>query len=156
MGAVGRAREGARQLIKKYRVQKPPIDLDAMVKSEAPGFEVILDDTFPDHLSGLTNIQAKTIRINANHHPLRQRFSLAHELGHIVLGHEGMLHKRIHEEGLKEEFEREANEFAGELLMPIRLFKDCYEVCKNLDTMADLFGVSKHAAYVRAIKLRLI
>src|SRR5215216_2300585 len=103
MAAVGRARQGARQLIKKYRVVKPPIDLEALVKSEAPGFDVILDDTFPNHLSALTNANARTIRINANHPPLRRRFSLAHELGHIVLCHDGILHKRIDEETIKEE-----------------------------------------------------
>lgn len=156
MAAVGRARQGARELIKKHKIVKPPIILDDLIKAEAPGFEVILDDTFPDHLSGLTNANAKTIRINSNHPPLRRRFSLAHELGHIVLNHKGMLFQRIDEEKIKAELEREADEFAGEILMPIRMFKACYELDPNLDTIAALFEVSRTAAYVRAMKLRLL
>jgi Zn-dependent peptidase ImmA (M78 family) len=156
MAAVGRARQGARELIKKHKIVKPPIDLEYLLNAEAPGFVVILDDTFPDHLSGLTNAKAKTIRINSNHPPLRRRFSLAHELGHIVLGHSGMLFQRIDEENIKEELEREADEFAGELLMPIRMFKACFELDPNLDTIAGLFAVSRTAAYVRAMKLRLL
>lgn len=156
MAAVSRARQGARDLIKKHKIVKPPITLDALVKDEAPGYEVILDDTFPNHLSGLTNARAKTIRINSNHPPLRRRFSLAHELGHIVLNHNAILFQRIDEENIKDEFEREANEFAGELLMPIRMFKACYELVQNLDALAGLFEVSREAAYVRAMKLRLL
>ena len=156
MAAVGRARQGARELIKKHKIVKPPINLDDLIKAEAPGFAVILDDTFPNHLSGLTNANFKTIRINSNNPPLRRRFSLAHELGHIVLNHKGMLFQRIDEEKIKEELEREADEFAGELLMPIRMFKACYELVPNLDTIAALFEVSRTAAYVRAMKLRLL
>src|SRR5262249_37104822 len=121
-----------------------------------PGFEIILDKTFPDHLSGLTNGKAKTIRINGNHHPLRRRFSLAHELGHIALYHNDILFKRIDEEEIKKEFEQEADEFAGEILMPIRLFKACYELDPNLDTIAAVFQVSRAAACVRAMKLHLL
>ena len=42
----------------------------------------------------------------------RLNFSLAHELGHIILGH------YIHHDRFTYEVEREADEFAGQLLMP--------------------------------------
>jgi Zn-dependent peptidase ImmA (M78 family) len=66
------------------------------------------------------------ILINKDHAPHRQRFSIAHELGHLQLHH---LSKNIHvdkksyyrdsksAEGL-DDIEVAANKFAAELLMP--------------------------------------
>lgn len=45
----------------------------------------------------------------------RENFSLAHELGHLVLGHQGVLANTGHEVSHEE---RAANEFAAELLLP--------------------------------------
>ena len=60
--------------------------------------------------------------VNANHHPTRQRFTLAHELAHYIL------HRNKHSEFVDNTYfrsidsenpmEYEANAFAGVLLMP--------------------------------------
>lgn len=57
--------------------------------------------------------------IQATHYPTRQRFTLAHELGHHVLEH----HARIENEDeigreTKDPTEQQANYFASEFLMP--------------------------------------
>lgn len=68
----------------------------------------------------------------------RLRFSLAHELGHLFLHREpfesATLQTNEHfldwlneHNGRKYEFEREANEFAGRLLVPVGVLKDCFE-----------------------------
>ena len=70
------------------------------------------------------------IGVNALHHPNRQRFTLAHEVGHLVL-HRTEITRQIHvDKGFPmlmrnaisatgvEEMEVEANFFAAELLMP--------------------------------------
>jgi Zn-dependent peptidase ImmA (M78 family) len=70
------------------------------------------------------------IGVNALHHPNRQRFTLAHEVGHLVL-HRPEITKQIHvDKGFPmlmrdaasaagvDEMEIEANFFAAELLMP--------------------------------------
>jgi len=81
---------------------------------------------------------------------------MAHELGHICLDHETILPHRIEEETLGRDFEKEADEFASELLMPIQMFKTAFNSTPNLDTLAQLFQVSTSAVSVRLLKLHLI
>jgi Zn-dependent peptidase ImmA (M78 family) len=156
MGSVGRARQCARNLLKKHNANTLPIDVLDLIAKEAPGLSIIYEEDWPDHLSGLTNRGQKTIRINKKHHPLRQRFSLAHELGHICLDHDLVLSDRIEEEGINAEFEKEADEFASELLMPIELFKKAFRDNPDLEVLAGTFTVSTTAVSVRALKLHLI
>ncbi|MGI8836913.1 MAG: ImmA/IrrE family metallo-endopeptidase [Pyrinomonadaceae bacterium] len=156
MGTIGRARQCARSVLKKHKINSLPVDVLGLIGKEALGFRIIYEEDWPDRISGLTNKGQKTIRINKKHHPLRQRFSLAHELGHICLDHDLILSDRIEEEGIKEEFEKEANEFASELLMPIDMFKKAFRTNANLESLADTFLVSTTAVSVRAINLHLI
>lgn len=156
MGAVGRARTVARSILKRHRINVPPINLNALIGAEAPGFRIIYEERWPDDMSGLTNRTEKTIRINKKHPPLRQRFSLAHELGHICLDHDTILPHRIVEETLSREFEKEADEFASELLMPIQMFKAAFNSTPDLETLEQLFQVSTSAVSVRLLKLHLI
>jgi hypothetical protein len=86
---------------------------------------------FPDALSALILRHGKNAFIGVNSHQaaVRQRFSVAHELGHFVL------HHRDHHfidygfpaegevPGYNWEHERGANQFAAELLMPEDLLK---------------------------------
>ena len=83
-----------------------------------------------DDLSGMAFLKdgMRAIVVNSLHHPNRQRFTIAHELGHRQL-HLPMLHEGVHvdkaiyrrdqhaSKGV-EPYEMEANHFAAELLMP--------------------------------------
>ena len=156
MGAVGRARTVARSILKRRRIDIPPIDVNGLIAAEAPGYRIIYEEQWPDDMSGLTNQTEKTIRINTKHSYSRKRFSLAHELGHICLDHDTILPHRIVEDTLHKEFEKEADEFASELLMPINMFKKAFASTPDLDALAQLFQVSTSAVSVRLIKLHLI
>lgn len=68
----------------------------------------------------------------------RLRFSLAHELGHYVLHQEKYQDASVcdfdsmkdwlnHHSGEKEQIEREANEFAGRLLVPIEILNPLFD-----------------------------
>ena len=68
----------------------------------------------------------------------RLRFSIAHELGHLFLHREAFesatletsehfLNWLNQHNGRKYDFEREANEFAGRLLVPVETLTDCFE-----------------------------
>ncbi|MGC9954509.1 MAG: ImmA/IrrE family metallo-endopeptidase [Rhizomicrobium sp.] len=83
-----------------------------------------------DELSGLAHIRdgVPILGINALHTPTRQRFTLAHELAHVVL-HKPELEAAVHVDrgSLRRDavasagtdpIEIEANAFAAELLMP--------------------------------------
>lgn len=60
------------------------------------------------------------VGINADHHPVRQRFTLAHELGHLHLGHQPRveLARDVFGGASTDPQEVEANYFAAEFLAP--------------------------------------
>jgi Zn-dependent peptidase ImmA (M78 family) len=57
------------------------------------------------------------ILVNSSMHPVRARFTLAHELGHHRLGH-GAAVDRVIDPASRDRREVEANRFAAELLLP--------------------------------------
>jgi Zn-dependent peptidase ImmA (M78 family) len=87
----------------------------------------IYDVGLPEDISGILDVRNEpVILINKDHAPHRQRFSIAHELGHFQLHHRmGIIHvdKKSYyrdsksAEGL-DDIEIAANKFAAELLMP--------------------------------------
>lgn len=104
-----------------------------------------------DGLSSITNSGHKIIFLNSQMPNDRNRFSLAHEIGHIVM------HIGQGQPG-SEELEREANEFASDFLMP----EDQIGVMLanlNLATLAELkrrWRVSMRALIRRARDLNCI
>jgi Zn-dependent peptidase ImmA (M78 family) len=111
---------------------------------------------------------ATAIVVNERHAPVRQRFTIAHELGHLQL-HKGrplvVDHVRVNLRDARSRAavdieEIEANAFAAELLMPRALILAAMH--RVLDSTpagqlaADLahgFGVSKEAAEYRLVNL---
>lgn len=106
-------------------------------------------------------LENKIIYVNDNYSGTRNLFTIAHEIGHYIIN----LKKNINidknrfdnkreytEEELKEE--REANDFAAELLMPKEEFKKNFINYEgNLTKLADYFGVSRVACEYRAMNL---
>ena len=82
----------------------------------------------------------------------RDRFTLAHELGHFLLHHREHIRLARLENGSKIEAFRDpewqANTFAAELLMPLGLIDT-----EEQRAIADEFGVSLQAASIRAKKI---
>ncbi len=95
--------------------------------------------------------------LNGSQHVPRQRFTLAHELGHHRLGHAAVVDGIDEVDGKSDEpLEQQANAFAGEFLAPDRALHGWLEA--NGDPRIDLpvlvrlatwFGISAPAAYVR-------
>lgn len=80
----------------------------------------------------------------------RDVYTIAHEIGHIVLGHNLDEAGMIFRSGELTITERQANVFAAELLMPEDLFREvCKECDNNVYEVAFRFGVSPSAAGVR-------
>ncbi|WP_019775013.1 ImmA/IrrE family metallo-endopeptidase [Streptococcus sobrinus] len=90
--------------------------------------------------SGQINRDEKMIYINPMERKVRQRFTVAHEIGHYALNHEGISNRLIDPnftstiEMMKE---RSANQFAAELLMPKRLILKCIEKFKKDNGLTD-------------------
>ena len=96
--------------------------------------------------------------------PTGKRFTIAHELGHyfrhrdeIKNGFVDGIAGAIARNGDFSRQEKEANEFAAELLMPELEFSEIFkEKHGNLAEIAEFFIVSEAAAYTRAKILQLI
>ena len=167
---VNKPVEVARQLLERFG-EHLPIDVEAIVK--ALGIAIRAQE-LEDSVSGILVRKdgRTTIGVNENHHPNRQRFTLAHELGHFLL-HSNISSVFIDasiiffrdgasSDGSKAQ-EIEANAFAAELLMPEKQLR---EIINNqpLDAfdegavrrLAAQFGVSAQALTIRLTKLGLI
>jgi Zn-dependent peptidase ImmA (M78 family) len=106
------------------------------------------------------------IGVNAKHHPKRQLFTAAHELGHFLLHDFNDVHvdrkfkvwlrSGASSQGIDVE-EKEANLFAAELLMPIRfLASDVNEITFDLEDEAVLERLAeKYAVSTQAMTFRL-
>jgi len=91
---------------------------------------------------------AHIIFYNQSEAPYRVRFSILHEFGHYILGHELNLDRNNKLYGVQEV---EANCFAAQVLMPEQLLRECSKRGKKLseDFIMQSFGVSWEAARKR-------
>src|SRR5206468_12398306 len=100
----------------------------------------------------------------SRHHPrVRQRFTLAHEFGHLVMRHHehpvrdlSFLNQRHRDPEViawepADPMEVEANQFAAELLMPAALFRKDWEKNSNPGRLAARYEVSVEAARWRIV-----
>ncbi|WP_048956946.1 ImmA/IrrE family metallo-endopeptidase [Enterobacter bugandensis] len=95
--------------------------------------------------------------INSLQHPHRQRFTIAHELGHYIkhtIMQENFMDTTFFRNEESNPMEHEANKFAAELLMPKKMFVHFIEnVSKQVDDLAKHFQVSSMAVRIRAKQL---
>ncbi len=142
---VGAARNTARHVLKKAKITKPPVRINDLVSVlEADHGVIIKPWLLADHVSGflLEEKGLAAIAYNSEHHVHRQRFTVAHEIGHLLLGHN-------HCGGEGRELsanEKEAQIFAAELLMPLSfLKKDLQGTSCDISVLAKRYWVSKSA-----------
>lgn len=156
------ARKRAVQVLEMIGIKDAPIDIAGV--ATYLGFDVIPFD-FPDNVSGVTFIakDLKSIGVNRNQASTRQRFSIAHEIGHYLLGHEAFDEETIHVEqgqwfmNSHIQQEQEANEFAAELLMP-RFLLDREDIGKDIDVsgLSGKFQVSEQAFWIQLLDHRFL
>lgn len=139
----------ATNLLAKFKLNnKLPIRVESVAKSLRIE---IKHERFDDDLSGVLVKEGtrSVIGVNSSHAITRQRFTIAHELGHHVLGHEGEVFVDktlrsqamvIRRDGMSslgiDEVEVQANRFAAELLMPKGLVAE--QVAKSLGKKSKL------------------
>jgi len=128
--------------------QKIPINVEAVAKEL--GIDVKYEP-FDEELSGILVKENNhtVIGVNSSHATTRQRFTIAHEIGHYVLKHDGKLFvdKTLRNQAVVirrdgksslgiDAFEVQANQFAAELLMPRTLL--AAQVAKRLGKKSKL------------------
>lgn len=159
---IRRIRQRVEGLLSESGVRRPPVPVEEI--AERLGLEIRYAPFDGDLSGALVRSKDETyIGVNSSDHPNRQRFTIAHELGHFVL-HRGItLHVdknfRVNlrdgdsSRGIDRD-EMEANRFAAELLMPTRLIMRDLEQLRDvnqaaLDSMARRYKVSAHAMRIR-------
>ncbi|MEO5365010.1 MAG: ImmA/IrrE family metallo-endopeptidase [Magnetococcus sp. WYHC-3] len=88
--------------------------------------------------------------------PMRDRFTIAHEIGHFILHSRSGKHAiQMARDGGRNPLEWEANQFAASFLMPLERFTQYWNEYRDLDVLAGRFQVSTEAARVRKERLGL-
>lgn len=156
------AREKAQNILSMFGVNEAPIDVEDICSKL--GFKIAYIE-LSDKVSAAIKIEnnRKAIIVNSKHSKNRQRFSIAHELGHYLSGHEDFDdEKRVfidpHKKYLNPQFrqEEEADEFAAELLMPESLLKtDVVESKLGITELATKYQTSEQAMTIQLVNLRL-
>ena len=173
-----KAEEAAHQLVRSLARPTLPIDVERLATQE--GLKVI-HERFATDVSG-TIVRESTGRVvlgvNTYHSKTRQRFTVAHELGHWKLHLENkrvgtfvdrpaevLFRDRVASEGVDAK-EIEANAFAAALLMPedlvIREARRAFRTQPSLpseqlvDRLAADFNVSQQAARYRLMNLHIL
>lgn len=90
--------------------------------------------------------------INPSDAPVRQRFTMAHELGHLMLHPLGVAYRDV--QFNESPYEAQANRYAANLLMPLVMVQHYVDVVgPRTSRLAMMFGVSDAAMKIRLGKL---
>lgn len=168
------ARRQAEQLIRRFNITAPSVKVERIVADL--GLRLVRKPL--GAVSGLLILgaDAATICVNNRHPANRQRFTIAHEIGHHYLKHQLRPGEHVFvdeghfisqrgaraSEGV-DPIEIEANQFAAALLMPADFVRDAVSelgVTMLLDThvadLAEKFEVSEQAMTIRLSALRYL
>jgi Zn-dependent peptidase ImmA (M78 family) len=143
---IGYCRQAARTVAKRHGVRRPPVDVRGIAATE--GLRVV-----SAHIGVLDARLYRdggewVLELNPAYAETAQRFSVAHEIGHLVLAHDGC--------GSHPEDERAANVFAAELLMPLEMVKSGLRETTRLGELAQRFGVSRDAMRIKLDEQHLL
>jgi Zn-dependent peptidase ImmA (M78 family) len=168
------AERAAQLLLDAHGITEPPTPLSRLALAE--GVQIVHEPFRGDEVSGmlLREPHRTVIIVNSDNARTRQRFTIAHELGHLKL-HKGDMYvdgrARVNfRDGLSsmatDREEIGANAFAAALLMPAPWVRKAYEnVVRNTrvqseQNLAELlshnFGVSSQAMLLRLVNLGLV
>lgn len=159
-----KATKAAQKLLSAHNIDEELVPIKSLAMAAGC---VVKFTPLDDDLSGMAFVKEdqRVIIVNSRHHKNRQRFTLAHELGHHQL-HIDFLKEGVHVDKIIfrrnldsafgiDDREVEANTFAAELLMPKKVIKKLIPPTIDLQDEDQLmefsarFGVSAMALYYR-------
>ncbi|ABF39231.1 protein of unknown function DUF955 [Candidatus Koribacter versatilis Ellin345] len=160
------------QLLRKYNINDGPVPVERI--AEAEGLPII-ETAYAGEVSGaLIRSNGMTgIAVNSAHPQTRRRFTVAHELAHFALNHEGeyidsrftVIRRDGRSSDATDKKEIEANAFAANLLMPTEfLYRDLKPSYRgeahlsdnDLKMLARKYRVSPLAMQYRLVNLGLL
>lgn len=146
------------QLAEKYNISTDPLDLDGLARHL--GIAVRRHPMDTERSGYIKQDEGRlVIGINSLHHPKRQKFTFAHELGHYFLhgGEDSNFEDTVlfRDSSFGDAtVEAEANKFAAELLMPEGVFRSQIVLLEgDVSELSSRFGVSSLAVSIRAKQL---
>ena len=152
------AKNLAKKLIKSSKISSPPVSLQKIIEHLQSSYtldvkKVVMGEKVSGLLVTCKSIDGEytTIGFNANQSWYRNRFTIAHEIGHLLLGHtctqklDDVFHAEV-----------EANMFAGELLVPTTLIKIDYKKSSDVPTLSKLYRVSGEVMSIGLMSARLV
>jgi Zn-dependent peptidase ImmA (M78 family) len=137
----------ALRVLEDYKIEKPVVDVAKIANGLGIEIKEIDMPKGYEDVAGFYDKNNKVIYIDKKDPPQRKLFSIAHELGHVFLGHKNAIVLfRIPKEETKYPLEEsEANSFAAHLLMPNYMIDDYmnkYDLDKSdYKKLANIFGV---------------
>lgn len=152
------------ELLEEHGVTMPPVPVKRLVKSYARlfYFNSNMDPDFAQEtgFTVLRNDNKYDVYLNGELVVGRDCFTLAHELGHIMLKHLLFFEPYYLDVNLHHYLDREADQFATELLMPANWIKAACRFTtptssKNIGRLKNIFGVSWQALMIRLDQLSL-
>ena len=155
-----------RKLLEDQHVHAPPIPVEEIARNLGAQIRY---SPFEGELSGMTFREKDRVVIGVNslHHPNRQRFTIGHEIGHMLLHKGTEIHiDRTFRVNLRDDVssqavdseEIDANGFAAELLMPRHmLLADLQGQQIDFENEEDLRPIAaKYRVSVQALTFRLM
>lgn len=153
------------EILATYQIEQAPVPVEQIAKAKGAR---IFYQSLEDNVSGFLyrDTAQAVIGVNTHHAPVRQNFTMAHELGHFLLHDQEQLHidrefrVRLRDDVSSQgtdEAEREANFFAASLLIPkcflekdlaSEQFVDMFDDYLVTD-LARKYGVSTQALAIR-------
>jgi hypothetical protein len=155
------ARLQASRLRRLLAIDKPDINLIWLVKQREFPVHFVASHKLGEESGMTTNAVGGKVRmfINDGEPDVRQRFSLCHELKHVLdFDDADMLHKRLGSGDVKrqeQQIEWICNEFAACVLMPTALVKQVWYRTQDVSLTAGVFNVSPEAMSTRLERLGL-
>lgn len=147
------------EIIERHQA-KLPVNIVGMARGM--GATVYRARGWPDYASGKIEVDEErgghdnlVIYVNAKHSLNRRRFTIAHEVAHIILHRDligdGITTDGLYRSGLGTAAERAANRLAGNLLMPWQWIRELTEDegITSVSTLASRFQVSRDAMVIQ-------
>lgn len=167
---VSEIRRMALELLRKIRYEGGIVPVDRVARELGASIRYA---PYDGELAGMLirNGSDSIIAVNSAHHKNRQRFTIAHECGHLYLHSDQLyvdknffvLNRDGRSSNADDIKEIEANQFAAELLMPFpNIFRDLrsskidLEDEQQISSVAKLYGVSVQAMTYRVANLFMI
>jgi Zn-dependent peptidase ImmA (M78 family) len=157
--------EKVEELLDRFNVKEPPVPVDTIARGLGAELKYV---PFDGDVSGMLYRDGAStiIAINSLQPVNRQRFTIAHEIGHLLF-HEGRKavyvdtgYVNFRGHGDQDGDEREANQFASLLLMPERfIIPDLAEAQfdiesdERVESLRKRYKVSSQAMSIRLAKL---